>query len=303
MEDINKLININNVKDLEHFIRIHESISKDTPDHSVGKWNKRAELWEKEFSKRRKGEDRINSAISYLETKGLLDKSFYIADIGCGPGRFVAEFAKRARYVVGLDISDKMVNNGIEYIKQRKLTNTCIKTCDFLTLDIDKEGYREAFDLVFSSMTPAVHGINGLIKSIEMSRGWCCHITHLSGRNFLREKIAKEVFGSNIANRWTGKWFYSLFNILFLLGYNPETTYESIHNEIPITPDEEYAEFLMEHMLPEKECSKDKVKSILLWLKRHTDKEGFVKEVTDYSYGKILWDVRCKTQRPDYRFI
>lgn len=82
-----------------------------------------------------------------------MQEHFDIVDIGCGPGRFAAAFAKRVHNVVGLDISEKMVEHGMEHIQNEGLTNAVLHTCDFQTMDIEKEGYKGAFDLVFSSMT------------------------------------------------------------------------------------------------------------------------------------------------------
>ena len=43
--------------------------------------------------KKEKGDERVISAINYLDSKGLLEKNYDVADIGCGPGRFAAAFA------------------------------------------------------------------------------------------------------------------------------------------------------------------------------------------------------------------
>lgn len=303
MENQTNLLDISslsNAKDLEYFISLQESKLVAAPDYSAEKWNRRAELWNKERVSSRKRDERVVSTVAYLEQKGLLQSQYDVADIGCGPGRFAASFAKRVHRVVGLDISEKMVAHGMEHIRNEGVTNAVLRTCDFQTLDIEKEGYKEAFDVVFSSMTPAIHGMNGLLKSMEMSRGWCLHITHLSGRNLLREQIMQEVFGKKIQQQWTGRWFYSLFNILFLLGYHPETSYENQHQQIWTSPDEEYAEFMMEHMLPPEEVTKENFDKILKWLLAHRNEEGLILEITDASFGRILWDVRSRTERPDY---
>lgn len=211
---------------LDYFISLQESEPAELPERAIERWNKRADFWEDARKKKEKGDERVISAINYLDSKGLLEKNYDVADIGCGPGRFAAAFAKYVHKVVGLDISDKMVKHGMEHIQNEGLNNAILYTCNFQTLDIDKSGYTHAFDLVFSSMTPAIHNMDGLIKSMEMSRAWCCNITHLDRRNSLREQILQEVFGKQTAPQWNGRWFFSLFNILFLLGYNPETSYE-----------------------------------------------------------------------------
>lgn len=292
-----------NLVDLEYFVQMQESRLPDTPDHSAKKWDKRAESWKKERINQRKGDERVYSAVKLLEQRGVLNKSCDVVDIGCGPGRFVAEFARKANSVLGLDISSKMIEHGTEHIVQQGLTNAVLRVCDFQTIDIEREGYKRAFDLVFCSMTPAIHGMDGLIKSMEMSRAWCCNITHLSGHNRLRAQIMREVFGQELPKQWSGRWFYSLFNVLFLMGYNPETSYENRHQEIIITPGEEYVAFIMEHMLPEYEQTDRNAAKILSWLKSHADEDGHLLEITDSSYGTILWNIRNKTERPDYRIL
>lgn len=290
-----------NTADLAYFIAMQESRQADGPEHTAQQWNRRAELWKIEREKKHKGDERVQSAVAYLENRGILKETSTILDIGCGPGRFAAAFAKKAHRVVGLDISEKMVEHGMEYLKQEKIQNAVLYTCDFQTLDMEKEGYQEAFDLVFSSMTPAIQGMEGLQKSMAMSRSWCCNITHLSGRNHLREQIMREVFGKKPVQQWTGRWFYSLFNVLFLQGYYPETSYDTLHREVFVKPEEEYVEFLMEHMLPEKERSQEHASVILEWLKRHADENGCLLEVSESSYARILWNVKERAERPDYR--
>lgn len=288
---------------LDYFISLQESQSADMNEQSVEMWNRRAEFWENARKKNQKGNERVVSAINYLEQKGLLDKNYDVADIGCGPGRFVAAFARHVHKVVGLDISDKMISHGMEHIQKEGLSNACLYVCDFQKLDIEKAGYKHAFDLVFSSMTPALHGMNGLMKSIEMSRAWCCNTTHLERRNLLREQIMQDVFCRQLTPQWNSRWFFSLFNILFLLGYDPETSYEKSHRETWVTPDEQYIDFLMEHMLPSEEHTLENVHKITDWVHTHLNEDGQIKEVTHSAYGRILWDVRNKTVRPDYRTV
>lgn len=294
------MTDINNIKDLEYFISLQERNPADVLEFSSKKWDRRAEFWKKEREQGKKGEERVLHTLSYLKERGLLQKHFDVVDIGCGPGRFAAAFAKEVHHVVGLDFSEKMISHGTEYLKQEHLTNASLRICDFHTLDIEKEGYRGAFDLVFSSMTPALHGIENIKKSIAMSRGWCCHMTHVSGRNYLREQILQEVFSKQPVCQWSGQWFYALFNILFLLGYHPETSYETRHQKIWVHPNEEYVDYLMEHMLPQKEITTANAKKIYDWLLRHQDQDGKILDESDSTYGRLLWDVRNPIKRPSY---
>ena len=59
---------------LDYFISLQESQSADMNEQSVEMWNRRAEFWENARKKNQKGNERVVSAINYLEQKGLLDK-------------------------------------------------------------------------------------------------------------------------------------------------------------------------------------------------------------------------------------
>lgn len=69
------------------------------------------------------------------------------------------------------------------------------------------------------------------------------------------------------------------FNILFLLGYNPETSYEKLHRETWVTPDEQYIDSLMEHMLPSEEYTQENANKIMQWIQSHLNKDGQIKEI------------------------
>ncbi|MCR4962427.1 MAG: class I SAM-dependent methyltransferase [Firmicutes bacterium] len=292
-----------NLADLQYFLQLQEARLPEAPDVSMRKWNQRAEFWQKERANRRKGDGRVQSAVQLLRQRGILNDSYDVVDIGCGPGRFVAAFAKVSRSVLGLDISEKMVAHGMEHIRKQGLNNASLRACDFQALDIEKEGYKAAFDLAFSSMTPAVHGVEGIVKQMEMSRAWCCSVTHLSGRNRLRQQITREVFGREMPLQWSGRWFYALFNILFLMGYNPETSYDTRRQQVFVEADDEYTAFMMEHMLPEEERNRENAAKILAWLQAHADGDGRLQEITDSCYATVLWDVRDKSERPDYGIV
>lgn len=292
-----------NAADLQYFIAMQEAQPTDAPDHSAEKWNRRAEAWEKARTGGTKGsgDDRIQNTVDYLRSRGLLTPDQDVADIGCGPGRFAAAFAQTAHWVTGFDISENMVRYGMEHAAREGRHNVTLRTCDFQTMDLEAEGLAGAFDLVFSSLTPAIHGMKGLEKSMAMSRAYCCNITHISSQNQLRIRMMREVFHREPPARWNGRWFYSLFNVLYLMGYYPEVTYYNRHQEYRIRPDRAYAELMAEHLLPPQECTERSLEQIWSWLQANTDSDGRITEITDTCYGRTLWDVRRREPRPDYR--
>ena len=85
---------------------------------------------------------RVQATADFLRKHGLLDADMDVIDIGCGPGRFVAEFAKTAHYVEGTDLSPKMLEYAAEYAASQGIHNVSFIPCDFKQLDIDEMGWR-----------------------------------------------------------------------------------------------------------------------------------------------------------------
>ena len=278
--------------DLAYFAAMQESQPKDRPDHSAKKWDQRAEAWEKERREKQKGEARVRSAVAYLEEQGLLRPDFHVADVGCGPGRFAVAFARRVRWVTGFDLSPRMIHYGLEYARREGVANLTLQALDFQTLEVEAAGLRRAFDLVFSSLTPAVHGQAGLEKMMDMSRAYCCNITHLYHRNSICRQLQEEVFGIPPVSPWGGRWFYSLFNLLLLRGYLPQTSYDRQLEARRFVPSQDYAAMLLERVLPPAERTEKNQARIFAWLQAHTDGEGMLTETSEACYGRILWDVR-----------
>ena len=278
--------------DLAYFAAMQESQPKDRPDHSAKKWDQRAEAWEKERREKQKGDARVRSAVAYLEEQGLLQPDFHVADVGCGPGRFAVAFARRVRWVTGFDLSPRMIHYGLEYARREGVANLTLQALDFQTLEVEAAGLRRAFDLVFSSLTPAVHGQAGLEKMMDMSWAYCCNITHLYHRNSICRQLQEEVFGIPPVSPWGGRWFYSLFNLLLLRGYLPQTSYDRQLEARRFVPSQDYAAMLLERVLPPAERTEKNQARIFAWLQEHTDGEGMLTETSEACYGRILWDVR-----------
>lgn len=278
--------------DLAYFAAMQESQPKDRPDHSAKKWDQRAEAWEKERREKQKGDARVRSAVAYLEKQGLLQPDFHVADVGCGPGRFAVAFARRVRWVTGFDLSHRMIHYGLEYARREGVANLTLQALDFQTLEVEAAGLRRAFDLVFSSLTPAVHGQAGLEKMMDMSRAYCCNITHLYHCNSICRQLQEEVFGIPPVSPWGGRWFYSLFNLLLLRGYLPQTSYDRQLEARRFVPSQDYAAMLLERVLPPAERTEKNQARIFAWLQAHTDGEGMLTETSEACYGRILWDVR-----------
>ena len=59
---------------LDYFISLQESEPAELPERAIEKWNKRADFWEDARKKKEKGDERVISAINYLDSKDFLKK-------------------------------------------------------------------------------------------------------------------------------------------------------------------------------------------------------------------------------------
>lgn len=282
-------------KDLDYFLSLQDAREGELPELSSQNWDQRAESWEKKRQRNQKGFERVASAMDYLENRGLLKPEFQVADVGCGPAYFAAAFARKVQWVTGFDLSPRMIHYGQEHAQREGVQNLTLQVCDFKALDVEKAGLKGAFDLVFSSLTPAIHGAGGVQKLMDMSRAYCCNITHIFRDNSVRRQIQQEVFGLEPVSPFGGRSFYALFNTLLLMGYLPETTYDRQILKQRVSPTEDYAAMMMEQILPAQEQTPQNQARILKWLEDHADKDGLITEIGRACYGRILWDVRLRS--------
>jgi len=289
---------INRDAELEYF-KEQWAIRQMSPvSHSSDIWDERAEEWISALepkngveSTRAKGMfSRVAATEHYLRGRGLLEPDSSAVDIGCGPGLFVLEFAKTAKLAVGVDYSSRFVEYGNQKAAERGLDNARFIQRDFFAMDVEAEGMLGAFDLVFSSITPAATGDGCLEKLMSLSRNWCYNASFVFAGDTLSEKVCRDVFGEEFRTRWDGRGFYALLNLLWLLGYYPETTYfDDIRDEI-VVPSRRWAERISAY------CNKRDEESITK-VHKYLEKLGDSPRQSKFRYGAILWNVNEKDRR------
>ena len=95
-------------RELEHMFELQGNNRSGCPDHTADIWDKRMKNWKQNFwtanlkdNGSGKSMARVRETAAYLKQAGVLGPDTDVIDIGCGPGRFVSEFACTARMVVG----------------------------------------------------------------------------------------------------------------------------------------------------------------------------------------------------------
>ena len=156
-----------------------EAIGKDRYDKV---WDDAAERYEDA------GVGRLKDEIIAKLFKSVIRNGDDVLDVGSGPGTYGIEFAERCRSVVCLDGSqnmlDRIVSKGIGNVR-------CIKS-DWETFDTD-----ERFDVVFSSLCPALNNPEGILKMESFSKRHCAYVSSMNDdTGTLRRDLWKE-FGKD----------------------------------------------------------------------------------------------------------
>ncbi len=290
------------LEELRRFEALYERNYDEKRSSRREAWNRRASEWDRKYREEKERalhEVRVRDTAAWLRERGLLGPEQDVADVGCGPGRFVAEFARTARSVLGTDLSEKMTDFGADYCREQGLGNVRFHPVDFRSADVAALGWEGQFDLAFSSITPAVSGLQGLENFLRISRAWCFNASFVYSENDLYSKIMETLFGRSPRRHSTSHshWFYELFSLLWYRGYYPETHYYKQYREQIITADRSTAERYAEFLLEEEEVTEENVRRILRFLEERADAEGNLVEASDCWYGWLLWDVRDRHPR------
>ena len=290
------------LEQLRRFEALYEASANGSMASRQDAWDRRAGDWDKKYrreSEKELHQVRIRDVAAHLRQRGLLGPEQDVADVGCGPGRFVAEFAKTAHSVLGTDISPKMAEFGAEYCREQGLTNVRFQAVDFPRADIRSLGWEGKFDLVFSSITPAVSGLQGLNNLIAMSRAYCFNASFVYNVNELHREIMRELFDREPRRYQTSHshWFYELFSLLWFRGYYPECSYYKQYRELRVPANEDTARRYASFLLEEEEATEENARRIRRFLEQHAEPDGAITERSDCWYGWLLWDVRAKHER------
>lgn len=141
------------------------------------------------------GKEHVTELINNLKEKFDLEDNYFfdnILDFGCGTGRLVIPFSDYAKKVVGIDISQPMLDEAEKNLAARNITNVdLIKSTDSSDLNLP-----ECFDLVHSYIVlqhiPQEKGykiIEKLISVVCKGGYGALHFTFSNRKSAFKNKI------------------------------------------------------------------------------------------------------------------
>ncbi|MDR0621359.1 MAG: class I SAM-dependent methyltransferase [Deltaproteobacteria bacterium] len=94
-----------------------------------------------------------------------------VLDVGCGAGLYTIRLAKEGKFVTGLDVSDEVLSINSLDAQREKLDNVEYVNSDWLAFKPDR-----VYDLLFCSMTPALHSHGGRLKLLEFPKAQVVYV-------------------------------------------------------------------------------------------------------------------------------
>ena len=272
--------------DIQYFARLW-SEGKSAKVSGKSFWNNRATEFNKVFSED-SPDERIQKIVAFLLHKRLLTETSSVLDIGCGPGRFAVEFAKKSTDVTGIDISDKMLDYAVTNAEAANLTNTSFKILNWDEVNLEEFGWNKKFDLVTAINSPGIHDIITLEKMTAASKRYCFLSNFVDRTDSVQDVLRTKILKLEEA-RFYSNTIYSILNILWLTGYYPSITYVDTDREHIRTLQEAYVYYGT--LFETENTSSDEKENLIRSYLEEISINGFVTEKVQTKTAWIYWKV------------
>ncbi|MFP4545282.1 MAG: class I SAM-dependent methyltransferase [Methanomassiliicoccales archaeon] len=228
-------------------------------------------------------EDYYREMVDFLVRESFLQGGDRVLDVGCGPGTFALPLAEHAGEVVALDSARGMLDRLMEEASRRSLENITPLHRDW---DSPLEG---EFDLVISSLSPAIRAPEDLFRMESLSSRACVLITRAGkGRvsQFDRD-MWEEVLGGF---RQSGAFEVRYpFNVLYDRGKHPNLRLYPFEFQRESTVERAWEEQL-HYCSIFTEMDGGKREALRRVIDRHQE-DGVLRRISSGALGMLYWRV------------
>jgi len=259
---------------------------------SAGFWNKN---WKLRSDHVREKRDPGTKKRLIEELFGMLDEAGFhaggarVLDVGCGLGALTLPLARAGARVTSLDISGQALRHVAAEADREGLSIEPVE-CSWWTADIDSLGFRNRFDLVIGSMTPAIKDLPTFDRMMACSRNYCYYSGSLWGMNRAHQQILKKILGTDSLHRPTGtSRFMYHFMYLYLNGYRPLVRINHTQHRMEVDWEEAADRMIcsLDHDVP---CTGATKRKIRAYFKKSAVDGKYTLRSGGYT-GMMVWDV------------
>lgn len=226
--------------------------------------------------------------LKILQKYRMLKIGSHVLDVGCGTGKYALAIADRCKKVIGIDLSEKMIEIARKKATELNVTNVDFWQGDWHDLDLGRLGFEKRFDLVFAHMSPAVQSASTFNKLSEAGRGWCL-MSKPTHRIDPVSDTVKGIVGIGEKRESSDQDIIYAFEILWQQGRLPYLNYERTQWNMEKTLEQAYGLYInrvktYRDITPEEE---DRIKEYL----QSIAKNGLIREDVDTTITTLYWKV------------
>lgn len=235
---------------------------------------------------------RVEKTIKMLEERGFLNPEWTALDIGSGTGIFTLPLAERLKQVTSLDISEGMQAIIRKKAAEKGLSNIDYTSYNWKTVDIEKEGLNQAYDLVLSSLnTRGICNFETLNKMNQAARKAGCLLAFTGGGSKNHGKALNELILGKQLQTAGGNDILMPFNLIYNMGGRPELSYADIYWDKAMDAEAavEAICFNFWRFAEIDALMKAKIKE---YVYSHLEADGKYHDIATVPVGIMVWDVQ-----------
>jgi hypothetical protein len=180
-----------------------------------------------------------------------------------------------------------MVKHAMQKANEAKVDNVNFMVKSWEEIDLEQYDWKQKFDLVFASMSPAIRDEASLIKMNEASKGFCFMSGFIERKDKLRNSLESLIFADDSEKKHESSLYYA-FNILWQNGIYPEIQYKDVEwvNSMDVETASQMYSLLFN---PDKDLNvEQKIQNFI----RSYSIDGKISESTKAKIGWMLWKVK-----------
>ncbi len=232
----------------------------------------------------------LNTLVDSFVREDIFSSGMDVLDIGCGTGRLAIALAEQGGRITALDSSPGMLERLTENLPTALSDSVDTVQAAWDEIDLDERGWRQRFDLVIASMTPAITGPDALLKMQSAGRrGWYYKAWATRDSGDVRARVWERLKNAPMRDQYAPVFY--VFNYLAASGYYPHVYFNEIIHERESTV-EQAIQSNYEYFSALEDMSEEQLRGIIGDIVNGLVNDGRITEMMRGTTGTIMWKKR-----------